>query len=216
MIKRQRPLAVVAETEPARHEIVDGLLRQHVQRIGESFLEIARLADEVAQHAYYAKYDYLSVDDYMEDRFGIRPRTLARYRSVLDALAALPEGQIQEARVALTGVGIHKAAILAPVLQTEEAGRWQKWVSFAESATEDALQEKVSRALGAKPRGLLGERGSRFYKTLLRFVPEDAKAEVETVFALGQRRINPQQPQTVNPVEVFLCMVREVAVEWQR
>jgi hypothetical protein len=86
---------------------------------------------------------------------------------------------------------------------------WRAWVARAAESTVEAIQERVSLALGLKPRGHVDAPGERWYRRLLRDVPPDAREEVEAVFAAGARLA-----ETSNPMAVFLAMVKECSVEW--
>jgi hypothetical protein len=55
-------------------------------------------------------------------------------------------------RAALAEVGVAKASIVAPAI--ERLGQWRTWLTWAIRLPAVALQEKVSQALQALPRGV--------------------------------------------------------------
>jgi len=193
-----------------RHEVLDLELRQRAREIEVDFLRFCDLAAELIADGHYTCFGYADPADYFEQRLGISYRSLRRRLTVVEALASLPEAVQDEAREALAELGSHKAAVLAPMLKAKPE-TWRAWVQRAAESTVEAIQERVSQALGLRPRGKPDAPGERWYRRLLHDVPPDAREEVEAVFAAGARLA-----ETTNPLGVFLHMVREVAVEWQQ
>lgn len=192
-----------------RHEVLDLELRQRARAIELDFLGFCDVASEVISEGHYARFGFADPAEYFERRIGISSyRTLRRHMSVLEALASLPEPVQIEAREALAELGINKSATLAPAIK-QAPDSWRAWVTVAAAVTVEAIQERVSRALGLKPRGHIDAPGERWFRRLLKDVPPDAREEVEAVFAAGARLA-----ESHNPMAVFLAMVRECAVEW--
>lgn len=107
-------------------------------------------------------------------------RTLRRQLSVEEALQAIPAEDREEARTALTGLGGHKASVLAPLLR-HHTTLWRENVDKARWQSERALQRLVTETLNLKSRGghLPGE---SWYKLLLGAMPKERRSEVAAVF----------------------------------
>lgn len=191
-----------------RHEAVDLELRQLAKRVETDFWAIVELCIEAQDGAYYARFGFVSLGDYLSERLRISYSSVMRRLRAVEAVRALPPEEHDRAREALTLVGATKAGIIAPIIQ-ERPGEWQEWTERAIHETEEGLQAAVSVARGVKSRGH-HEPGARFLRMVLNQMPPDAREEVARVFTSGERKHGLN-----NPIEVFLRMVQEVAVEWQ-
>lgn len=107
-------------------------------------------------------------------------RTLRRQLAFEEAVQAIPAEDREEARIALTGLGGHKASVLAPLLRHHPT-LWRENVDKARWQSERALQRLVTETLNLKSRGghLPGE---SWYKLLLGAMPKERRSEVAAVF----------------------------------
>lgn len=195
----------------ARPDWLDRQMRERTWRIAEDFLAFARDASEFIKEGYHVKFGYLDAARYFEDRLGLRWRSVRRYLSVMDGIDRLPEEDRKEAGVALAKLGVHKSAVLAPLLGRDGVD-WRGAVEQAGAATIDAVQVWVSEQLGAKPRGAAVPEEERFLHRLLALLPdeEDLLDEVRAVFALGA-----EIGETRNTTAIFLYLCREVRNGWE-
>lgn len=204
----QRRLAVQernsgADLQPPvlpRHEEVDLLLKQSVKRLELGFMDFLELADEAIQGKFHERFGFQDASEYFDQRIGFSYRTLCRRMAVLAALRGLPPGQMPAAREALAELGSHKSSILAPAFAKEPAD-WQEWVDLARGATEEALQDAVSSALGHKARGRI-QPGDAFWNYIVAHTPPERHEQilwvVKKVMEVGDTR---------NGIAVFLYMV---------
>lgn len=196
--------------ELLRHERVDLALRQGAVRLHSHYLEFAELAHEAVEMQVWTRFGYVDAEEYFKERIGISYRTLRRWLSIHEGLLKLSSGELQGAKAALLEIGAHKAAVLAPILGRPNED-WRKWIQDATVMTEEALQEAVSEATGARPRGLPNAPpGDKFLGFILNHVPPECREEVETVFRLGMKLA-----ETTHPVAVFLAMIAECRNEWE-
>lgn len=135
-----------------RHVAVDLALRQHAGRLEHDFLDFCRLAEECIEQNHWARFGYPGPQEYFEERVGISYRSLRRRLSVLEALKRLPEAERPEAEAAVLALGSHKSAALARAIGREGVD-WRQLVEFAQRATAEAVQERVTIETGGKPRG---------------------------------------------------------------
>lgn len=171
MSRRAKKLSA-GQTVPALapHEQVDLKLRQMAGRIADHFLEFADLALAAIEQKVYERFGFLDEAAYFTERVGVSYRTIRRWLSVAEGLRRLPEGERAEARQAVARLGVHKSAALATVLG-KDGHNWREMVAFADKATAEAVQARVSEATGALPRGPIHEPGERFLKALLNAIP---------------------------------------------
>lgn len=192
-----------------RAAVVDAELRRLATRVETDFLEICELVEEVRREGFHARFGFVDVERYLEDRIGLSYRSVARRLAAAKAVRALPAPDQDDAKNQLAALGASKAAVLAPALQQDPAG-WRDWVKKAATESVEGLQRKVTTALGLKARGQSTDApGARWLAYTLNQVPPETREEVEAVFKLGAT-----VAESDNAVQVFLCMVREVKVEW--
>lgn len=218
-MRKKRPLSKRAQSAKLATAImgrpvnraaqVDAELRQRATRLETDFFAICDLVEEVRAESYHARFGFVDVERYLEDRIGLSYRSIARRLGTAKAVRGLPERDRPEATARLAALGATKAAILAPALKQDPDG-WRDWTKTAATESVDGLQQKVTTALGLKARGAtLDAPGARWLAYTLNQVPPDTREEVAAVFTLGET-----VAESDNAVQVFLCMVREVKVEW--
>lgn len=203
-----RRAAAIVGRPVNRAAIVDTELRRLSTRIESDFFAVCELVQEAIDGAYYARFGFADAERYLEDRLGLSYRSVRRRLAVLDAVRALPAKDQEDAKTQLAAVGSHKAAALAPALRQDPQG-WREWVKTAAAETVEAVQGRVTRALGLKPRGSTETPGSRFLAYVLNQVG-DARDEVEETFRLGG-----QLARSDHAVAVFISLCREVLPDWR-
>lgn len=99
-------------------------------------------------------------------------RTAYRRLAVGRMLSAFDEPDRSALRTAIAEVGLAKAATLVPAI--ERTGTWPIWVDLARQLSAPVLQERVSAALQAAPRGReVSPPGERFRRAVLSAMPGD-------------------------------------------
>ena len=169
-----RPSAALAP-----HESIDLQLRQAAKRLSSGFLQLCDLAVQAIAEKVHERYGYESEAQYFDVRIGISYRTLRRWLAIHEGLNRLPEADRQEAAAALVELGSHKAGVLAPVLGLDGQD-WRAWTSRAVDADEAVLQQAVSSATGARPRGLPAK--DTFLDFVLNRMPPERRDYVERVY----------------------------------
>lgn len=196
-----------------RAAVVDAELRRYAKHIETDFLAVCELVQEVMTEGYYARYGFVDAARYLEDRLGLSYRSVRRRFAIVEALRALPAGEQPAAREMVAGLGAMKASVLAPALKSDPTG-WRDWAKKAAAESVEALQARVTTALGLKPRGAESPTpGARWLAHTLNLIDgEDAgkRAEVEEAFQLGYRI-----GRTDNALRVFLQLVEECIQEWR-
>lgn len=196
---------------------MDAKLRALAGQMSQLMFEFMDAAGAVIKEKLYVAMHYQTVEEYFEQRIGFSWRSLRRRLAIQEAMLKLDDDEQADARKALIEVGIHRAAILAPVIG-KPGENWRDWTRLAKRLDEDALQERVSKATGAKRRGAAAHardgahvRSSdeKWLEDTLKLIPEDARHEVAEVFAAGKAAHD-----RGSFVTVLLDMVRSVAVEW--
>ena len=198
--------ALVQVLVPPKWELGTLHLQQLVRRIEIDYLDFCDVAKRAIDEQWWAHYGYAGPQPYFEDKVGIGYRSVRRRLVIAEALERLPEADRGSAREALAGIGGHKASVLAPLLG--QVPDWRDFVELAKDATEEAVQDAVSRRLGHKPRGVAGEPGDRFLRWILNSVPPDERSFVENTFAALRQHFDVQ-----NAVSGFLVMVAMTAQE---
>ena len=203
-----------------RHFVVDAALRDLSGRMTQLMFEFMDLTAEVLRDKLYVRMHYQDADEYFEQRVGFSWRSLRRRLTVREAVERVDADERADLRQALIGVGIHRAAILAPLLG-KPGQDWREWVKRAKRLDEDALQEQVTKALGAKARGRAAHdrdgahvRGTdeTWLEGTLKLLPEDAREEVEEVFEAGLVILG--HPDKIPRLQVLLALIRSMKVEW--
>jgi len=113
-------------------------------------------------------------------------------------------------RAAVAAVGLAKATVVVPAI--ERLREWKPWLEWAGQLPTVALQEKVSAALEALPRGREpSPPGERFRRTVLAAMPDiEAMELVERFFDVGAEVVG-----TPHPIGIFLAGCRECLGEWE-
>ena len=163
------------------HERLRLEMHQCVARAAGSLIDFAERAAQFIAQQFYTRYGCEDARTYFDRQGPVSWRTCQKALAVWEGLCRLPEPERPGARKALAAIGTHKAAALAPLLG-HEGQDWRKWVAFAQEATEEALQEAVSDARGARPRGGAAPAEERLARLILANLPEEAREEVEQVF----------------------------------
>lgn len=201
------PAGQMPALEP--HEARDLALRQAGVRMERAFLDIAELAWVSVQARDHELYGFAIALEYLSDRLRLRARTVKRWLAVVEALHRLPEADRVEAREGLARIGGHKASVIAPAIG-REGQDWRAWITQAQEAPEEALQERVSDRLGLARRPSIEEPGSRVYKFLLAQAPPELADELVEFFDLGFKLC-----ESRNTWAVLAAAVAECLTEWR-
>jgi hypothetical protein len=175
------------------------------------------LAWEVHQHGYWSQLrrlngsPYDSEETYFREVLGLASwRTAYKRLAIGRMLMSFAEAERAMMRQALAEVGVAKASIVAPAI--ERLGEWRTWLTWAVQLPAVALQEKVSQALQALPRGLEpSPPGTRFRQMVLAAMPDlEAMELVDRFFEVGAHVAG-----TDHAVAIFLAGCRECLPEWE-
>jgi hypothetical protein len=206
-----------------RHVACDREIRARAGRIGQDFMVVLRLCDELVNRKHYERLGFENPHDYFEKKVPhLSWPTMRRYLAILTAVRRLPAGQREEAMAAMQGIGVTKAGIIAPVVGLPGEG-WTKWIERAKSLGEDDLRIAVREALDRQLRlqGTEGDGGSPAAKPadqkwldhtchIIESFAPDAAAEVREVFEAGKSKL-----EAKSYLSVLLQMVKECATEWR-
>src|SRR5574342_168763 len=154
---------------------------------------------------------YLTEENYFRDVLGLASwRTAYKRLAVGRMLMTFEEPERSLLRVGIARVGLAKATVVAPAI--EHFRQWQTWLECAGELSLVHLQEKVSDALDALPRGReLSPTGERFRRTVLAALPDiEAMELVERFFELGKRVVG-----SPDAIAIFLAGCRECLPEWE-
>ena len=206
-VRKPGPVAVVLPAQP-EHERLRLEMHQCVERAAGSLIDFAERAAQFIAKGYYARYGCEDARTYFAQQGPVSWRTCQKALAVWEGLCRLPEPERPAARKALAAIGSHKASILAPLLG-ETGQDWRKWIDFAEGATEEAVQEAVSAARGAQPRGAAAPPEERLARLILANLPEEARPEVEQVFE-GMYQIMGSRNSYAAVIYIFAHMKDEV------
>ncbi len=165
------------------HVARDTKLREGARRIAASFLDWADLARTSLRENDWARFKFDNPRAYFEERCGVSYRTVRRGISVLEACEELPSPDCRQAREAMAGLGIRKAAIVAPAIRAEP-DKWERWHARAVKSRVEALQEAVNRALGRETPGA-SDPGEAILRRLKSCLPEDRGEWAEAVIRAG-------------------------------
>lgn len=194
---------------------VDAELRQRATRLEHDFLTFCELAQEAMDGAYHTRFGFADFPAYCTDRLGFEYRTLRKRLAAVEALRALPAGEQNRARSTLAAVGATKASILAPALRRDPAG-WADWCQKAAQEPAEALQARVSRALGLRPRGPVAmvstQKGEGWYRAVLAGLPDDLQEQTQRAFKLAERALEKADP---SPYECWGALVEEFIATWE-
>jgi len=103
-----------------------------------------------------------------------------------------------------------RLTVVVPAI--ERLREWKPWLEWAGQLPTIALQEKVSAALDALPRGREpSPPGERFRRTVLAAMPDiEAMELVDRFFEVGVEVVG-----TPHPIGIFLAGCRECLGEWE-
>jgi hypothetical protein len=154
---------------------------------------------------------YESEEAYFRDVLGLASwRTAYKRLAIGRMLMSFEEAERSQLRAAIAAVGLAKATVVVPAI--ERLRDWKPWLEWAGQLSTIALQEKVSAALGALPRGHEpSPPGERFRRTVLAAMPDiEAMELVERFFQVGTEVVG-----TRHPIGIFLAGCRECFGEWE-
>ncbi len=204
---------VIPPLEP--HEETLLKLQQIWRRVNESHMEAAEATWAAYQEKLWEHFGFADAAQFFEDRIGVSFRHVQRVLSIWRAHLAIPEAERADARAALTEIGVHKAAIIAPQLAeaTEEKPvDWRKLTADAKTHSIQALQDKVSTARGIarKTREPEDDRTLAFLRSRC---PDGAEGEFWQELE-GVIRDGMVLGGTKSVWAVLIAMAREVKVDW--
>ena len=175
------------------------------------------LAWEMHAHGYWSQIRrpdgsaYDTEEAYFRDVLGLASwRTAYKRLAIGRMLTGFAEPERAQLRTAIAAVGLAKATVVVPAI--ERLREWKPWLEWAGQLPTVALQEKVSAALEALPRGREpSPPGERFRRTVLAAMPDiEAMELVERFFDLGAEVVG-----TPHPIGIFLAGCRECLAEWE-
>ena len=175
------------------------------------------LAWEMHAHGYWSQIRrldgaaYESEEAYFRDVLGLASwRTAYKRLAIGRMLMGFEEPERTQLRAAIAMVGLAKATVVVPAI--ERLREWKPWLEWAGQLPTVVLQEKVSAALEALPRGREpSSPGERFRRTVLAAMPDiEAMELVDRFFEVGVEIVG-----TPHPVGIFLAGCRECLSEWE-
>ncbi len=213
----ERPAAVTLTIRQlvgrAKQHVVAAAILAYEAKVGE-FYRVVRKPDGTA---------YASAKEYLADVLDTGERMAERWAAVGGLVQGLPPAERPVIEQAIGAVGISKAAIVVTALERVRSHQERlAWLERARTEPADQLQDSVNAAFQTGRRREAtddnddsAERPSRFLASLLRHVPEDARAEVRLFFARGRRvaRLEDTDPD-LKDVAVLLFALRQCAREW--
>jgi hypothetical protein len=125
-------------------------------------------------------------------------------------LMGFEEPERNRLRTAIGAVALAKATVVVPAI--ERLREWKSSLEWAGQLPTVVLQEKVSAALEALPRGREpSPPGERFRRTVLAAMPDiEAMELVDRFFDVGAEVVG-----TPHPIGTFLASCRECLAEWE-
>jgi hypothetical protein len=175
------------------------------------------IAWEMHAHGYWSQLrrpdggPYESEEAYFRDVLGLASwRTAYKRLAIGRMLMGFGEPERSQLRAAIAAVGLAKATVVVPAI--ERLREWKPWLEWASQLPTVALQEKVSAALEALPRGREpSPPGERFRRTVLAAMPDiEAMELVDRFFEVGAEVV-----RTPHPIGIFLAGCRECLGEWE-
>jgi hypothetical protein len=175
------------------------------------------LAWEMHTHGYWSQIRrpdggaYGSEEAYFRDVLGLASwRTAYKRLAIGRMLMGFEEPERSQLRAAIGAVGLAKATIVVPAI--ERLREWKPWLEWAGQLPAETLQEKVSAALEALPRGREpSPPGERFRRTVLASMPDiEAMELVDRFFEVGAEVVG-----TPHPIGIFLAGCRECLADWE-
>ena len=175
------------------------------------------LAWEMHTHGYWSQIRrsdggaYETEEAYFRDVLGLASwRTAYKRLAIGRMLVGFEEAERSQLRAAIAAVGLAKATVVVPAI--ERLREWRPWLEWAGQLPTVALQEKVSAALDALPRGRESSPpGERFRRTVLAAMPDiEAMELVDRFFEVGAEVVG-----TPHPIGIFLAACQECLSEWE-
>jgi hypothetical protein len=175
------------------------------------------LAWEMHTHGYWSQIRrsdggaYETEEAYFREVLGLASwRTAYKRLAIGRMLMGFEEAERNRLRAAIAAVGLAKATVVVPAI--ERLRDWKAWLEWAGQLPAVALQEKVSAALGALPRGHEpSPPGERFRRTVLAAMPGIEAIElVDRFFEIGAEVVG-----TPHPIGIFLAACQECLSEWE-
>jgi hypothetical protein len=172
---------------------------------------------EMHTHGYWSQIrrpdggPYESEETYFRDVLSLASwRTAYKRLAIGRMLMGFEEPERGQLRAAIAAVGLAKATVVVPAI--ERLREWKPWLELAGQLPAVALQEKVSAALDALPRGREpSPPGERFRRTVLAAMPDiEAMELVDRFFEVGAEVVG-----TPHPIGIFLAGCRECLGEWE-
>jgi hypothetical protein len=195
----------------SRAEALHLALQSLRDRVEPDRVLACELAWEMHAHGYWSQIrrpdggGYESEETYFRDVLGLASwRTAYKRLAIGRMLMGFEEAERSQLRAAIGAVGLAKATVVVPAI--ERLRDWKPWLEWAGRLPTIALQEKVSAALGALPRGHEpSPPGERFRRTVLAAMPDiEAMELVDRFFEIGAEVVG-----TPHPIGIFLAGCRE-------
>src|SRR6267378_7960349 len=201
----------------SRAEALHLALQSLRARVEPARVLACELAWEMHAHGYWSQIQrpdgghYESEETYFRDVLGLASwRTAYKRLAIGRMLMGFGEPERTQLRAAIAMVGLAKATVVVPAI--ERLREWKPWLEWAGQLPTVVLQEKVSAALDALPRGREpSPPGERFRRTVLGAMPDiEAMELVERFFEIGAKVVG-----SPHPIAIFLAGCRECLPEWE-
>jgi hypothetical protein len=195
----------------SRAEALHLALQSLRDRVEPDRVLACELAWEMHAHGYWSQIrrpdggPYESEETYFRDVLGLASwRTAYKRLAIGRMLMGFEEPERSQLRAAIAAVGLAKATVVVPAI--ERLREWRPWLEWSGQLPTVALQEKVSEALDALPRGRESSPpGERFRRTVLAAMPDiEAMELVDRFFEVGAEVVG-----TPHPIGIFLAGCRE-------
>lgn len=215
------PVKLRTKPGTARHAAVIREIKARATNLGEHFMVILRLCDELVEKRLYERAGFQTPQDLFDQQIpNLSWSTIRRYLMILTAVRRLPAPQREPAMRGLQEVGVTKAAIIARVVGTEGQG-WTAWVERAKRMGEEELAQAVAQAVdrqrslpGAEPRPPMRQGADvKWLKYTIHSIETwapDAAKEVQEAFDAGRKALGAESYWSV-----LLAMTQEVIQEWR-
>ncbi len=142
----------------SRAQALHSALQSLRARVEPDRVLACELAWEMHAHGYWSQIRrpdggaYESEEAYFRDVLGLASwRTAYKRLAIGRMLMGFEEPERSQLRAAIAAVGLAKATVVVPAI--ERLREWKPWLEWAGQLPSVALQEKVSAALEALPRG---------------------------------------------------------------
>jgi hypothetical protein len=201
----------------SRAEALHLALQSLRDRVEPDRVLACELAWEMHAHGYWSQIRrpdggaYETEEAYFRDVLGLASwRTAYKRLAIGRMLMGFEEPERNRLRAAIAAVGLAKATVVVPAI--ERLREWKLWLERAGQLPTVTLQEKVSAALDALPRGREpSPPGERFRRTVLAAMPDiEAMELVDRFFEVGAEVVG-----APHPIGIFLAGCRECLGEWE-